>query len=764
MKNKIEFTDVPISKPSDDKIGFDKMAERLLEIFLEQHINHGLVIGVEGTWGSGKSSLINLSIHKLNDIKSTLEIEPVSKRKLACFFRRIFSKTSNETSSIVLPQVVRFSPWLIGSRDKLIQQFFIQLNSATNKQLSWRLRLKTSLVFNKFCKLESGIPTLSKLSYFFITIAYWLLTMPNVTPILSEITMFLGNSLKVTSSKDPKYSRSSLEKLNLQMRKNFKELKGSIIVWIDDFDRLEPSELIEIIRLIRAVADLPNICYILAYDPITVGRCIEKLFDIEDGRAYLEKIIQIPISVPNPQRFDLHKWFDDEIDCLICDRDIKQKERDRISSVLKDWGFSYIQTPRDLVRTVSSLRFHVLPVVKHVDLGDALFIQILRLKNEPLLRWIQRYVDYLVLFLENYDISDAEIDRMGHELLIVSGERTYESQLKFLKKIKRILPGLDYSETKGGLEFRVLSGLRREDSELFKTGCRLTNPTYSSMYFTNSFTTGYISNTSLKLFLGLAVSDKSKAEEVFADWIKEERKQGGRMAEVVLARLCALKAQITDNQVERLFAVLGNQMDDLAHTMNVRFPYFLKPGRQQIFGLIESLGSSQRKRTLLHLFNYASSLSWLAIIIRDSTNRNDKSQIGWATVKKDAVLTEVEFDELSHIFTSRLASEKRKTLLKTPCFLDLMYCWKKVGDEVSCLNWIANQSSTEQGFLELLERMNTRITFDTGEVRYEISEQTLLDFFGSVKGTLDKLNLIVSNTSNGPIKERLKTVIYKIQN
>ena len=744
------------------------MVERLVEIFREQHINHGLVIGVEGTWGSGKSSLINLSIHKLNDIKSTLEIKTVSKRKLVCFFRRKFSKTSNENTSIVLPQVVRFSPWLIGSRDKLLQQFFIQLNSATNKQLSWRLRLKTSLMFNKFSKLESGIPILSKLSYFFITIAYWLLTMLNVTPILSEIIMFLGNLLKVTSSKDPKYSRNSLEKLNLQIRKNFKELKEPVIVWIDDFDRLEPSELIEVIRLVRAVADLPNVFYILAYDPIIVGRCIEKSFDIEDGRAYLEKIIQIRISVPNPQRFDLHKWFYDEIDCLICDgdiiRDIKQEERDRISSVLRNWGFSYIQTPRDLVRTVNSLEFYVLPVVEHVDLGDALFIQMLRLKNEPLLRWIQRYVDYLSLFVENYDISDAEIDRMGHELLIVSGERTYESQLKFLKKIKRILPGLDYSEAKNCLEFRVLSGLRREDSPLFKTGYRLTNPMYSSMYFANSFTTEYISNTSLESFLGLAVSDKNKAEEVFADWIKEKRNRGGRMAEVALVRLRALKAQITDNQVERLFAVLGNQMDDLAHTMNVRFPYFLKPSKQQIFGLIESLGGLQRRRTLLHLFNHASSLYWLAIIIRDSTNRSDKSQIGWTTVKKDAILTEVEFNELSNIFTSRLASEKRKTLLKTPCFLDLMYCWKKVGDEVGCLKWIADQSSTEQGFLELLERMDTRITFDTGEVRYEIIRQTLFDFFGSVEETLDKLNLIVSNTSNGQIKKRLETVISKIEN
>src|SRR5690606_7194714 len=61
-------------------------------------------IGLEGQWGSGKSSLVNLIIHELGQL---------------------------EDSGI--PTVVKFEPWLIGSRDALISSFFEELARTTGQ-------------------------------------------------------------------------------------------------------------------------------------------------------------------------------------------------------------------------------------------------------------------------------------------------------------------------------------------------------------------------------------------------------------------------------------------------------------------------------------------------------------------------------------------------------------------------------------------------------------------------------------------------------
>ena len=94
--------DRPIKTVAEDRLGFAPVARHLAQVILDQSANNGLVFGVEGEWGSGKSTLINLAISALR------EASPA-------------------------PEIIEYSPWLVGSRDHLLAHLFDELAAAAAK-------------------------------------------------------------------------------------------------------------------------------------------------------------------------------------------------------------------------------------------------------------------------------------------------------------------------------------------------------------------------------------------------------------------------------------------------------------------------------------------------------------------------------------------------------------------------------------------------------------------------------------------------------
>jgi predicted KAP-like P-loop ATPase len=82
-----------------DKLGFREVAERIATSLVDRATEDGLVIGIEGAWGSGKSSLLFL----IGD-----ELGKLPKRQR--------------------PTIINFRPWLIGNRDALITSLFGELS------------------------------------------------------------------------------------------------------------------------------------------------------------------------------------------------------------------------------------------------------------------------------------------------------------------------------------------------------------------------------------------------------------------------------------------------------------------------------------------------------------------------------------------------------------------------------------------------------------------------------------------------------------
>ena len=84
--------------------------------------------------------------------------------------------------------------------------------------------------------------------------------------------------------------------------KNFK-----IVIFIDDLDRCTPDRGLEILESIKTFFDIEGIIFVIGIDPSSIDPIITTKYGEKskiDGMKYLQKIVQLPFSIPlwNPPR------------------------------------------------------------------------------------------------------------------------------------------------------------------------------------------------------------------------------------------------------------------------------------------------------------------------------------------------------------------------------------------------------------------------------------------------------------------------------
>ena len=101
-KNRID-PDKPILKEEEDLLGRQPLACSVADLIndIGDEDKDSVVIGIEGEWGSGKSSFINLILNKVRPTEKNLVIE--------------------------------FNPWNFSDQNELIKDFFNSITNALDK-------------------------------------------------------------------------------------------------------------------------------------------------------------------------------------------------------------------------------------------------------------------------------------------------------------------------------------------------------------------------------------------------------------------------------------------------------------------------------------------------------------------------------------------------------------------------------------------------------------------------------------------------------
>lgn len=230
--------DSPITKPEDDALGRTKTAESFAEQVLTLDSAEGVVVGVLGPWGSGKTSFVNLARGRLKE------------------------------SDVA---VLEFNPWMFSGADQLVRAFFIELSA--------QLKLRPGLVEIGELVEDYG-ETFSELAWLPL-IGPWIERGRAATKVLAKLLQRQKEGIRVSQSR---------------VRDALGKLKKPIVVVLDDIDRLTTPEIRDVFKLVRLTANFPNVIYLLAFDRIRVEQALGE--QGIPGRDYLEKILQIGIDLP----------------------------------------------------------------------------------------------------------------------------------------------------------------------------------------------------------------------------------------------------------------------------------------------------------------------------------------------------------------------------------------------------------------------------------------------------------------------------------
>ncbi|MEX8032721.1 P-loop NTPase fold protein [Microbacterium sp. 20-116] len=323
--------DAPIKSSADDDLGRSPVAHDFVESIRELDASEGLVVGVLGPWGHGKSSFINL-------MREQFEQEP----KLA---------------------VVDFNPWMFSGSNQLVNFFFTEIGA----ELNVKNKSKFGQAADWLAKYASILKPVSQ----FVPV-------PGASIVGEAAAAALGGLADTTNAD------RSAKKVRDQITKELRALAEPIVVVIDDIDRLTTPEIREIFKLVRLTASFPNIVYVLAFDRARVEQALTE--DGVPGRAYLEKIVQLSFDVPQAPEVLLRSQVFNELNRVLTPVADVELDEDR-------WGDAYFEiidpllsNMRDVTRYAISSKATIKSLGAEIDLVDLLAMEAARVFRPDLMQ------------------------------------------------------------------------------------------------------------------------------------------------------------------------------------------------------------------------------------------------------------------------------------------------------------------------------------------------------------------------------------------
>lgn len=392
--------DRPIVDPEEDRFGIDPFAHALADSVRKMKSPEGTVIALNGPWGSGKSSAVNLVLHHLKDA--------IAKGELA---------------------VVNFACWWFRGEEALALAFFRELYAGIGPTLGERFKKALPKIGARLLKAGSVVSAGADLAG----------ATPGVGTLASGAMSWVADFIKTDDT---------VEKLQGELTKALAEQDKRFLIVIDDIDRLAPDEALLIFRLVKSVGRLPNVVYLLVFDRELAEAIVSERYPSE-GPHYLEKIIQAGFDVPQPRKTDLNNELLRQVELIF---GVPPEEQlVRFMNIFYDVVAPEIRTPRDLIRLTNALSVTWPAVGNEVDRADFLGLETLRLFQPSVYRNLRTSKDHICGtgggYGTNVHSRSAEMDALF--LTSVSEEdkeRVKRSLMRLFPRLESVWNNLTYSD------------------------------------------------------------------------------------------------------------------------------------------------------------------------------------------------------------------------------------------------------------------------------------------------------------------------------
>ena len=105
-----------------------------------------------------------------------------------------------------------------------------------------------------------------------------------------------------------------IEKMILSLTENSDD-NFRMIIFIDDLDRCSPETAIEVFESVKVLLNVKGMVHVMGLSRDTVEKLITHKFKIHDisGEEYIQKIIQLPITIPDWKTSNIKKIIEHNI-------------------------------------------------------------------------------------------------------------------------------------------------------------------------------------------------------------------------------------------------------------------------------------------------------------------------------------------------------------------------------------------------------------------------------------------------------------------
>lgn len=332
-------TDKPIDTCEQDLLGRASFSKQLGRAIYDYNGKDGLVIGLYGKWGSGKTSVINMAVNEM------------------------ITLAEQENN---MPLVMKFAPWNYSDKDNLISIFFQSLKNKIELQDNEELKKEVGKALNDYAGAFDALSLIPIVG-------------SGVAAILKTVAQAQGTNLM---------QGADLEKTKELLESALVEVNKKIVIIIDDIDRLTNSQIRDVFQLVKQVADFPNIIYILAMDREVVRRALQEVHNV-DGNEYLQKIIQVPFEIPELRKSKLNSIFFSRLDEVVKEISDKIKWDDMYwKDVFQNCIEPYINTLRDVNRVINTFQFKSGAMYEETAFEDMIGITTIEVLDPELYKWI----------------------------------------------------------------------------------------------------------------------------------------------------------------------------------------------------------------------------------------------------------------------------------------------------------------------------------------------------------------------------------------
>lgn len=323
--------DEAVSSREEDQLGRKALADAIAAQLAGANPESGVVFGMTGPWGSGKTSLLGMA-------KEALE--------------------QDHQGFLVL----WLNPWLFTGTEHLMGIFFTELGA----QLS-------DLSGSEWDELGSSLQIFGAA-----------LSRLRTVPKMGGPAAAGGESMAAGGGRmrGPADEGASLyerrKRLERALKKAGEKNSRRLVVVVDDIDRLRRQEIRDLVALVKLNADLPNLHFVLAYDRERVEYALDEVEG--NGRAYLDKIVQVVHDVPEARETDVKLALVAAVsEVTDAAAETGPYEPDRAIEVLNEIVLPLVGSIRGVKRYANALPVTLRAIGDEVALADVLGLEAIRL-------------------------------------------------------------------------------------------------------------------------------------------------------------------------------------------------------------------------------------------------------------------------------------------------------------------------------------------------------------------------------------------------